>query len=110
MKYAALCLSILALAATTATLSAAPAKETYDAQCAKCHGVDGKGQTAIGKKNGAKDWTDAKVQESLKDEKLTKAIKEGVKEGDSTKMKAYADLSDDDVKALVTYIRAFGKK
>jgi len=110
MKYAALCLSVLTLTATTATLSAATAKENYEAQCAKCHGADGKGQTLIGKKNGAKDWTDAKVQETLKDEKLAKAIKEGVKEGDATKMKAYADLSDTDVKDLVAYIRAFGKK
>jgi len=78
MKYAALCLSVLTLTATTATLSAATAKENYEAQCAKCHGADGKGQTLIGKKNGAKDWTDAKVQETLKDEKLAKAIKEGV--------------------------------
>lgn len=109
MKFAAICVSVVALAAGTLTLSAADAKANYDSLCAKCHGADGKGATAMGKKTGAKDWSDAKVQAELKDEKLTKAIKEGVKEGDKTKMKAYSDLTDDEVKALVAYIRAFKK-
>jgi cytochrome c1 len=40
---------------------------------------------------------------------MTKAIKEGVKEEDKTKMKAFTDLTDDEVKALVAYVRAFKK-
>jgi cytochrome c len=46
---------------------AADAKETWDKQCAKCHGADGKGQTKMGQKAGAKDYTDPKVQEALKE-------------------------------------------
>ena len=109
MKLTAICVSVFSLAAVTATLSAADAKVSYETLCAKCHGADGKGATTMGKKTGAKDWTDPKVQAELKDETLTKAIKEGVKDGDKSKMKAYADLSDDEVKAFVDYIRAFKK-
>jgi mono/diheme cytochrome c family protein len=41
---------------------------------------------------------------------MTKAIKEGVKDGEKTKMKAYGEtLSDDEIKALVKYVRDFKK-
>ena len=40
-----------------------------------------------------------------------KAIKEGVKEkgGDNVLMKAFDSLSDDEIKGLVAYVRAFKK-
>ena len=58
----------------------------------------------------AKDYTEAKVQEELKDDKMIKAIKDGVKDGEKTKMKAFGDtLSDDEIKALVKLIRDFKK-
>jgi cytochrome c553 len=90
---------------------AADAKETWEKDCAKCHGADGAGKTKMGEKLGVKDYTDAKVQESLKDAEMTKAIKEGVKEKDSDKikMKAFSDLSDDEIKALVAQVRSFKK-
>ncbi len=89
---------------------AADAKENWTKHCAKCHGADGKGQTAMGKKLGAKDYTDAKVQAGLKDEELFKATKEGVKDKDGkVKMKGFAELSDDEIKALVKHIREFKK-
>jgi cytochrome c553 len=89
---------------------AADAKETYEKSCAKCHGKDGNGQnTMMGKKNGAKDYTDPKVQEALKDEAGIKAIKEGLKEGDKTLMKPTEGISDADAKALVDYMRTFKK-
>ncbi|HZR17729.1 MAG TPA: cytochrome c [Verrucomicrobiae bacterium] len=92
-----------------ASLKAADAKEIWTKDCAKCHGEDGKGKTKMGEKLGVKDYTDAKVQADMKDEKMLKSIKEGVKEDDKTKMKAFVDLSDDEVKALVAYVRAFKK-
>jgi len=98
-----------ALLLGTTSLRAADGKDTYDKNCAKCHGEDGKGKTKMGEKEGVKDYTDAKVQDGMKDEDMIKAIKEGVKEDDKTKMKAFTDLSDDEVKALVAYIRAFKK-
>jgi cytochrome c553 len=102
-------IAIAALAATVICASAAESKETWEKTCAKCHGPDGKGDTKMGKKLDIKDLTDAKMQASLKDEEMFKAIKEGVKDGDKTRMKAAEGLSDDEMKALVTYVRSLKK-
>ena len=96
--------------AAAMTASAADAKETWEKTCAKCHGPDGKGQTKMGQKAGVKDYTDPKVQEELKDDVAFKAIKEGLKDKDgNTRMKPAEGLSDDEIKALVAYVRAFKK-
>jgi cytochrome c6 len=98
----------LALAGTAVLSHAATAGENWDAQCAKCHGADGKGQTKIGKKYGVKDYSDAKVQAELKDDEMAKAITEGVKADGKEKMKAFGtDLSPAEVKDLVAYVRKF---
>jgi cytochrome c553 len=97
------------VAATTLSVSAADVKDTYDKNCAKCHGADGKGATKMGKKLGCKDYTDAKVQADLKDDKAAKSIKEGLKEGDKTLMKPAEDLSDAEIKALVEHMKSFKK-
>ncbi len=92
------------------SVRAADAKENWEKNCTKCHGPDGKGKTKMGEKLAIKDYTDAKIQEALKDDAMTKAIKEGVKDGDKTKMKGFGDvLSDDEIKALVKYVRDFKK-
>ncbi len=97
------------LAATLST-KGAEAKENWDNLCAKCHGAEGKGDTKMGQKLGAKDFTDAKVQADLKDEAATKAIKEGLKSADDkTLMKPFDTLSADEVKALVAYVRGLKK-
>lgn len=102
--------SVALLVAGAVTVRAADAKENWEKDCKKCHGPDGKGKTTMGARLGIKDYTDAKVQEGLKDDAMIKAIKDGVKEGDKTKMKGFGDaLSDDDIKALVKYIRDFKK-
>ena len=98
------------LAFSAWSVCAEDAKALYEKDCAKCHGPDGKGDTKMGKKAGAKDYTDAKVQEGMKDDHMAKAIKEGMKDGETTKMKAFVDvLSDDEIKALVAYVCAFKK-
>jgi cytochrome c553 len=103
-------ISIAIAAAATLSARAADAKATYEEQCAKCHGVDGKGQTKMGQKLGAKDYTDASVQAALKDEEAIKAIKEGLKADDGkVLMKPAEGLSDDDIKGLVAYVRSFKK-
>ena len=108
MKKTILLAAVLTAAAVTA--SAADVKENWEKNCAKCHGPDGKGKTKMGEKLEIKDYTDAKVQEDMKEEKMIKAIKEGIKDGDKTKMKAYGEtLSDDEIKALVKYVRDFKK-
>jgi len=87
--------------------SADDAKDNWSNMCAKCHGDDGKGQTKMGQRLGARDYTDPQVQASLKDDEAFKAIKEGLKKDDKTLMKAYDTLSDDQIKALVAYMHTF---
>ena len=100
----------LLVAAATASASAADQKANREKHCVKCHGADGKGDTKMGKKAGVKDYSDAKVQGEMADDKMFKAIKEGVKENERTRMKGYAaDLSDDEIKALVAHIRTLKK-
>jgi len=107
-KLIAISIAIAAMAAWSAR--AADAKATFDEQCAKCHGADGKGQTKMGQKLGAKDYTDTQVQADLKDDEAVKAVKEGLKNADGkTLMKPAEGLSDDEIKGLVTYIRSFKK-
>jgi len=85
----------------------ADAPAAWGANCAACHGKDGKGLTMMGRKLGIKDLTDAKVQGSFTDADATKAIKEGVTDNGTQKMKAFGDkLSDDDIKALVAHVRS----
>ena len=107
MKKAILFATMFGLAAAL-TAKGADAKENWDTLCAKCHGADGKGQTKMGVKYGAKDYTDAKVQAAVSDADATKAIKEGFKNEDGKAvMKPTEGLSDDDIKALVAYMRTF---
>ena len=105
----AMMMTIAACAAMVVSASAADVKETWAKDCAKCHGADGKGDTKMGKKLDIKDFTDAKYQASLKDADMLKAIKEGVKDGDKTKMKPAEDVTDADIKALVAKVRSFKK-
>jgi mono/diheme cytochrome c family protein len=96
---------------------AAPAGRSADApdawpqNCASCHGADGAGQTKAGKKLGAKNLTDAGYQKTFTDDQAFKAVKEGLKDESGTdKMKPFSDkLSDDDIKALVAYVRTLAK-
>ncbi len=80
------------------------AEATYKAKCAMCHGPDGKGETATGKTMKAGDFASPEVQK-MSDADLTDAISKG-----KGKMPAYKTLTADQVKDLVGYLRAFGKK
>jgi cytochrome c1 len=103
-------LAIAALALSATSLPARDSKALYEDQCAKCHGLDGKGQTKMGQRLNARDYTDATVQANLKDEAGFKAIKEGLKDKDGKiLMKPTEDVSDDEAKALVAYMRTFKK-
>jgi mono/diheme cytochrome c family protein len=98
------------LVVSTYSVRAADAKANWDANCAQCHGKDGKADTKMGKQLNAKDLTDPKVQAAFSDAKATQSIKEGVKENGKTTMKAFAGkLTDDEIKALVAYVRTLKK-
>ena len=96
-----------ALAFTTNAF-AADGKTVYSDSCAKCHGDDGKGQTKMGTKLGCKDYSDAAVQAAVSDDQAFKSIKEGMKKDDKTLMKP-SELSDEDIKASVAYLRTLKK-
>ena len=97
--------------ATAFTVKADGAKDNWDSLCSKCHGPDGKGGTKMGTVLGCKDFTDAAVQADIKDDAAFKALKEGLKSDEGkTLMKPFGDqLSDDDIKALVAYVRTLKK-
>ena len=96
------------IAMGTLAARAADGKELYEKGCAKCHGKDGKGQTMMGKKLGAKDYTDPKVQEELKDEDALKAVKEGYKNKEGkVLMKPTEGFSDADAKEVIAFMRKF---
>ena len=105
-----LLIATVGFVATALTVKAADVKENYAANCKKCHGDDGKGDTKMGKKSGCKDYTDATVQAAMKDDHAFKSLKEGMKDGDKELMKPFGDkLSDDEIKALVSHMRSFKK-
>lgn len=89
-----------ALAAMVMSATAEDGAAIYAKDCAKCHGADGKGATAMGKKLKCKDLTTTKPGEA----RIEKSIKEGVKEDDKVRMKAFTDLSDADVKAVTKHV------
>src|SRR5947209_19995643 len=97
-------------AASAVSLRAADAKANWDANCAQCHGKSGNADTKMGKTLNAKDLTSAQVQSSFTDAQAAAAIKNGVKENGKTTMKAFGGkLTDDDIKALVAYVRTLKK-
>jgi mono/diheme cytochrome c family protein len=101
---------ITLIVASAYSVRAADAKANWDAKCAQCHGKTGAADTKMGKQLNAKDLTDPKVQAAFNDAKATQSIKEGVKENGKTTMTAFAGkLTDDEIKALVAYVRTLKK-
>lgn len=105
-----LLLTLAIVAVSAWSVRAADVKALYEKECTKCHGDDGKGLTKMGKKLGAKDYTDPKVQAEMKDDAAFKAIKDGMKDKeDKTLMKPIEGATDDDIKALIAYMKTFKK-
>jgi mono/diheme cytochrome c family protein len=69
-------------------------KALYDAQCASCHGVEGEG----GEK--APDWRKQDRLARLSGQEITAVIAAG-----QASMPAYADLGENELLALATYVR-----
>ena len=106
---AAICMMATGVASAQDT-KLADSKALFESKCKTCHGVDGKGDTTMGKKQGAKDYTDPKVQDALKDDVAFKSIKEGLKKDDKALMQPASGMTDDQIKGLIAYMRTFKKK
>jgi mono/diheme cytochrome c family protein len=82
-------------------------KATFDlfkAKCSMCHGVEGKGYTAL----KTPDFTDPKWQASITTKEIEETIKNGKKD---TMMKGFADkLKPEEIEKLVQYVRALNSK
>jgi mono/diheme cytochrome c family protein len=109
MKIIVVLISIFFIA-LPAAVRAADAKTNWANNCAQCHGPTGNADTKMGKILNAKDLTDPKNQASFTDAQATTTIKEGVKQNGKTTMKAFGGkLTDDEIKALVAYVRTLKK-
>ena len=85
-------------------------KTNWANNCMQCHGPDGSANTSMGKALNAKDLTNAQIQSSFTDAEAAAAIKDGVTKDGMTKMIAFGGkLSDDEIKALVAYVRTLKK-
>ena len=94
----------------TSSLFAANAATIWRKDCTKCHGEDGRGDTKIGRKRLINDLTDASFQAKFTDAEATQSIKSGLKDAKGKViMEAVKGVSDDDIKALVAYVRALKK-
>ena len=105
-----LIIATISLAAIALSVRAADPKTNWANNCAQCHGATGKGDTKMGKMLNAMDLTDPKKQASFTDAQAAAAIKDGIKQNGKTTMKAFAGkLTDDEIKALVAYMRTLKK-
>ena len=85
-------------------------KTNWTNNCVQCHGPDGSTNTSMGKALNAKDLTSAQIQSSFTDVQAATAIKDGVTKDGMTKMIAFGGrLTDDEIKALVAYVRTLKK-
>jgi cytochrome c6 len=90
----------------TAPTRAQDAGALFKSKCAVCHAPDGSGSGAMGKQLGVTDLRSDAVQ------KQTDAqLNDSITNGKGRKMPAYkGKIPDDQIKALVGYIRELAKK
>jgi mono/diheme cytochrome c family protein len=96
--------ALVALIFSTWSFAEDMGADLYKAKCAACHGADGKGDTAMGKKMGLKDLGSADAQ-GKSDSDLNGIISNG-----KSPMPGYkGKLSDAQIDSLVKYIRTLKK-
>lgn len=103
-------LYILAFRGSTTVVAAAAAENdlgesTFKTTCAMCHGQDGSGNTDVGKSLKIPDLHSAEVQGNS-DEQLSQIITNGKNAMPPFK----SSLTDDQIHALVMYVRQLKKK
>jgi len=95
-------LFVLSLALPAAAPAAEDPKAVYEANCVKCHGADGQGQTPAGKANKTPSLVDPKF---AADAELDKKFRENKKHAPVMKK-----LNDEQIAAALTHAKAFGAK
>jgi mono/diheme cytochrome c family protein len=112
----ALAIAVLALPLITTTARAADKKteRLWKANCASCHGNEGKGDTEKGVKLKLPDMSSAAWQAKHSDDEMKKTIVNGVNETRDGVKKEMDPFGDDKLKpeqreALVAYIRSLAK-
>lgn len=100
---AVLVMMVMALLPSSAL--AGGGEDLFKAKCVMCHGADGSGNTAMGKKFNIRDLRSADVQKQT-DAQLETIITKG-----KDKMPSYeGKLTKEQIQELVQYVRGLGKK
>lgn len=109
IKVSLVLLSALAVAPALAQEAPERGKTLYRAYCTQCHGVegDGKGVNAAAMAVQPRDHTDTAEMSARTDADLFKAIKHGGKAVNKSVLMPNwdANLGDEDIHALVAYLR-----
>jgi len=95
---------LLAFARTGVAGDETATVKAFTEQCAMCHGADGSGRSAMGKKLKIKDWHDGKTLNSMTDADGLKVIRSG-----KELMPGFPELTEDQLKAMLEYVRTFQK-
>jgi len=121
---------LLALSLSWIANAADKTERTWQAQCAVCHGDDGKGQTVKGRQMGVKDFSTASWQKGVTNDeiqltisdgtqrpksgltgaKITTSITDSSQNPKSSKMEGFRNqLKPDQIADLVLYCRTLAK-
>lgn len=101
-----LLIALLTLSFAPAALAAdVDAGAVWNSKCKACHGVDGKAQTRMGTSHHIVDFTTPEFQNTHTDAQIRAVIENGSTK--DSKMKAFKGrLTEEEITALVRYIRA----
>ena len=93
--------AVLLAPGARAAEEAAGRSELFKANCEKCHGPEGKGDTEEGKKKGARDLSSAKWQKTVSDDRMFHSILRG-----RDKMPSFSKvLSEEQIRQLIKEVR-----
>lgn len=96
--------AVLAVKANSSNGRAAP--QLYRKHCVSCHGSDGRAKTSKGRFSHARDFTDAKWQEEVTDERIFNSIMNG--RSVRGNMPAFSNKIDQkEAESLVNFVRRF---